>query len=273
MTDTTGRSGAQRTTYEVLAVRYGTLESSRRHFFQNFELYGEPDAAIRMDYFFWIVRTGERTVVIDTGFDPDTGRRRGRDVVCEPADALSRLGVSPDTVSHVVLTHFHYDHIGNVSLFPNAQFILSPRELDFWSGPYASRPLFAAAVEENEVRYLVQAAREGRVQLAAGDASEIPGLHIFEIAGHTPGQLAVSVPTATGDVVLASDAAHLYEEFQDDRPFSIFSDLEGMYRGFEVLRNLESSPNVVVVPGHDPAVMDRFPPVEGPAGDIAVRIA
>jgi hypothetical protein len=72
-------------------------------------------------------------------------------------------------------------------------------------------------------------------------------------------------------VVLASDAAHFYEELERDRPFGVLADLAEMYEGYDTLRELAGA-HGHIVPGHDAAVMTRYPHVEGPAGEFAVEI-
>lgn len=248
--------------YEVLAVRYGTLTASRRSLFASYEVYGEPDGPMQMDYFFWIARNADRTVLIDTGFSAEVGRRRGREVLCDPGEALHRLGIARTSVSHVVLTHFHYDHIGGVSGFPDSRLIAATRELAFWTGPYGRRALLAAPVEQTEVAALTEARREGRLTLVPEEDPGLPGIELWDLGGHTAGQLGVAVTVVGGTVVLAADAAHFYEEYQRDMPFHVFSDLPGMYQGFERLRQAERLPGTVVVPGHDPEVVRRFPVVE-----------
>lgn len=137
-------------TPEVLAVRYGTRTTRKREVYLHYDLYGEPDAELVMDYYFWIVRLTGHTVLVDCGF--------------------------------------------------------------------------------NET---------------------------------TPGQLVVLV----GDVVLASDSLHYYEELDLDRPFTHVADLPAMYATFERLRELAITHRLVA--GHDPDVMRRFPVV----GDgLAARI-
>ena len=62
--------------YEVLAIRYGSRPAVKSEVYLNFHLYGEPDAVIGMDYFVWVARNARRTIVVDTGFSADAGRRR-----------------------------------------------------------------------------------------------------------------------------------------------------------------------------------------------------
>jgi glyoxylase-like metal-dependent hydrolase (beta-lactamase superfamily II) len=259
--------------HEVLAVRYGTLPSLKSHLFYRYEAYREPDAEQSLDYFFWVLRGGDRTLVIDTGFDPAVGRRRGRTCLCSPREALGRLGIDPQSVAQVMITHFHYDHIGNLDAFPNAELIVPERELQFWTGPSAERPQFAEHVEPAEIARIEEAHRRGRVRTLAGQASVAPGVTAITVGGHSPGQQVLLVEDARGPVVLASDAVHLYEEFERDRPFAVIANLEEMYGAYDLVRRLCEESRAVLVPGHDPAVISRFPGLGGDAEGIAVRVA
>ena len=107
--------------YEVAALRYGTRATRKSECYLDYESYGEPDEPIGMDYFFWLLRSDAATIVVDTGFDPDVGARRGRTCLYPPVDALRRVGVEPESVETVILTHLHYDHTGNVAAFPQAE--------------------------------------------------------------------------------------------------------------------------------------------------------
>jgi glyoxylase-like metal-dependent hydrolase (beta-lactamase superfamily II) len=141
---------------------------------------------------------------------------------------------------------------------------MARREFDFWTGPYARRPQFAYSTEETETAHLLEVRRQGRATLADGPTAVAPGIEVVPVGGHTPGQLIVPVATAAGQGVLASDAIHYYEEL--DRPFAFVADLEEMYRGFDLLREISAEPGRVLVAGHDPEVMSRFAPLAGGAG-------
>jgi glyoxylase-like metal-dependent hydrolase (beta-lactamase superfamily II) len=262
---------------EILAVRYGTRTTTRSETFFNHHFYGEPDGPLTMDYYFWVVRDGAEVQLVDCGFGAAAGRRRRRTMMVDPIEALRGLGVAPEDVSRVVVSHAHYDHIGNLERFPAAEVVLARREYEFWTGPYAGRPQFAVGTEPDELAQLVKAAADGRLRLVDDTATVAPGIEVVVVGGHTPGQMVAQVHAGEQAVVLATDAVHLYEEVERDMPFAALTDLEGMYRGFDVLREMTEDVGRVLVPGHDAAVPDRFP--DRPAGlpaeldGLVVRLA
>ena len=259
--------------YEVLAVRYGTRLTRRSEVFLHYEVYGEPDAETRMDYFFWVARRPGHTVLIDCGFNELSGARRGRTMLCPPPAALDRLGIAPGDVGSVILTHAHYDHIGNLGSFPAAELVMAEREYAFWTGPLASRPLFATSAEAEDIELLRGAWQAGRVRLVSERERITDGIEVVEVGGHTPWQLIVLVTAGRGEVVIASDALHYYEEMALDRPFAHVTDLPAMYACYGLLRGLADGGGHEIVAGHDPDVMRRFPEAAEGAAGLAVRIA
>jgi glyoxylase-like metal-dependent hydrolase (beta-lactamase superfamily II) len=246
--------------YEVVIVKYGTRETVRSEVYLNYGLYHEDDGPIGMDYFIWVIRNAERTVLVDTGFSPAGGAERKRTTLVTPPQAWEALGIHPDSSPTIVLTHAHYDHTGNLAYFPGSQIVTAQAELDFWAGPHAHRLLFHHSVEDADLAVLSAAHAAGRVTAFEGSHTIAPGVEVLQVGGHTPGQSVVVVQTHGGPVLLASDAVHYYEELDRDMPFMSVADLIGMYAGFDRVAGMLADGSVVaMVPGHDPATLSRFP--------------
>lgn len=261
------------TTYDVVAVRYATLQSTREALYYRWSSYGEPDGEQWMDYFFYVLRGGGRTIVVDCGFDPAAGTRRGRTCLTEPLEALRLLGIDAASMETLVITHLHYDHIGNLGGFGSAQLLVPERELSFWTSDVARYDQFAHHAEAQEIAAVAAAHRDGRVTTYGGETEIAPGLTALEVGGHSPGQQILLVDTAAGRLVLTSDAVHLYEELELARPFGVLADLEEMYLGFETIKRLGDEPGTTVVPGHDPEITRRFPAVAGVPEGMALQLA
>jgi glyoxylase-like metal-dependent hydrolase (beta-lactamase superfamily II) len=257
-------------TYEVFAIRYASL--SGRKASENF-VGGDPhEAGSDLDYFVWLARSASRTFVIDTGFDAAVGARRGRKTTIPPEKGLARLGVDAKTVKDVIVTHLHYDHVGNFALFPAATFHLQDDEMAYATGRHMAEKFFNQAYEVDEVVAMVREVYKGRVRFHDGDTELAPGLSLHRIAGHTKGLQVVRVRTRVGWIVLASDASHLYANMNEKKPFPILYDVPRMVAGWRRLAELADAPELVV-PGHDPLVMRRFPAASADLEGIAVRLA
>jgi glyoxylase-like metal-dependent hydrolase (beta-lactamase superfamily II) len=255
--------------YAVYALKYAERDArSHEHFFG-----GDPhDVPMPMDYFIWVATSPERTIVIDTGFTPEVGARRGRRHLRAPAEALRAVGVDAAAVELVILSHFHYDHVGSVDQFPGAQFVVQDAEMAFWTGRVLSRPEFRKHVELADLQALVRLNYDGRMRFADGDDEVASGISVHCVGGHTGGLQVVRIQTNVGPVVLAADASHYYANIEQDRPFSVVTDLPGMYRAFDTLRSLAGGLERLI-PGHDPLVLRRFPAAAPDLDGIAARIA
>jgi glyoxylase-like metal-dependent hydrolase (beta-lactamase superfamily II) len=248
--------------WEVEAVRYGTYPSLKSRLFLQYATYGEADAEQALDYYLYVLRSEERVVVVDTGFAAATGEGRGRMCLRDPAAVLAPLDAEA-----LILTHLHYDHIGNVEAAGDAPVLVPATELAFWRSETARHAPFWAHTDPAGLEAVGAAEAAGRVRSFAGSTTLLDGITAFEVGGHSPGQIVLLVRTADRPVLLCSDAVHLYEELERRRPFAVADDLRRMYAGYDLVDALVAGLGAVAVPGHEPLVMDRFP-----EGRLGVRL-
>ncbi len=260
--------------YEVVIAQYGSRVGRRSQVYLNYEITGQPDGEIGMDYFIWVLRNAQRTILVDTGFSEQGGANRQRTWVKPQAEIYEALGIDTSAPLTIVVSHAHYDHIGKLDLFPNAELVIAQSEYDFWQSPMGHRAQFHHSVEDFEIDELRRAHDEGRVRTFRDSLDLAPGVEVIEIGGHTPGVSVVRVQTAEGPVLLASDTVHYYEEYEDDLPFAFVADLPKMYADFDRIRAMVEAGEVVhLVSGHDPETLNRFTRIEtGPLAGIAATI-
>jgi len=254
--------------YEVYAVKYAHHE---RRAGENF-IGGDPhDGPMPLDYFVWLVRGGGRELIVDTGFSAAVAAKRGRQHLRCPTEGLRLLGVDAAGVNDVVITHLHYDHVGNFELFPRAKLHLQDLEMRYATGRYMCHDCFRGAFEVEDVVGMVRRVYDGRVEFHDGDAELMPGVSVHLVGGHTMGLQVVRVATRRGAVVLASDASHFYANMEQVRPFPIVWSVAAMVDGYRRLRELAESPEHII-PGHDPLVMQRYAAPARELEGIAVRL-
>ena len=255
--------------YEVYAIKYA---HHARRASENF-IGGDPhDGPMPLDYFVWLIRGERREIVVDTGFSAPMAAKRQRDHIRCPTEGLKLLGCNAAEVKDVVITHLHYDHVGNFDLFPAATLHLQDLEMNYATGRHMGKPVFNGAYEVEDVVGMVRRVYAGRVRFHDGDAELAPGVSVHLIGGHTRGLQVVRVATRRGWVVIASDASHFYANMEEIRPFPIVFSVADMVEGYERLRALAASP-AHIIPGHDPLVLERYPaPANSALQGIVARL-
>jgi glyoxylase-like metal-dependent hydrolase (beta-lactamase superfamily II) len=254
--------------HEVFAIKYGQHE---RKASENF-IGGDPhDAADPLAYYVWAVVGPAGTFIVDTGFDEEVARRRNRQIGPSVSEGLKAMGIAPDSVKDVIITHLHYDHSGNTALFVNARFHLQDCEMEYATGRCMCHAHQRMPFECDYVVDMVRKVYAGRVQFHDGDSELAPGLTLHKIGGHSKGLQCVRVKTRRGHVVLASDTAHLYAHIDQGRVFPITYNVADVLEGYQTLKKLASS-RAHIVPGHDPKVIAQYPAARNGLDGWAVRL-
>jgi glyoxylase-like metal-dependent hydrolase (beta-lactamase superfamily II) len=256
--------------YELFALKYAINKrrTTRDAFLVTHDLH---DALLPLEFSVWVAHAQGRVILIDGGSDKEVCRARGHDFIRCPAESLSLLGFSAEQVTDVIVTHMHWDHLGNLDKFPSARIHVYPTEIAHACGPAMCHPTLRRPYEVGQVCSLVQALYKGRVFFTDTGSEIAPGITVHHMGGHTPGLQVARVNTARGPVVVASDAMHYYDNARLGNPYPVLVDVKEYLNSSQAIYTLASTPDHVVA-GHDPRVFQIYPAPSDELRDIAVRL-
>ncbi len=246
--------------WKIYGIRY-TVQPTRPA--SKTFIWGDPEEETGgLDYYSWVLTSNDRAIVVDTG----AGERKvksapGRNWLAPPTDALKQLGVDPAHVEDVILSHAHWDHVGDLGAFPKARFYMNDLEMESITGPDMTYHLLREPYHGDETAQIAGLVYEDRLTFLSGDGTFAPGIDYTLIGGHSAGQLALTVNTERGPVVLATDAIHFWQEVEQERAFIVFHDLRKMLAGYRKLNRMVGGDLGRLLPGHDPLVKSRYPVV------------
>jgi glyoxylase-like metal-dependent hydrolase (beta-lactamase superfamily II) len=252
-----GAQVAEPPVYEVYAVRYATLVG-----FGVADLVEGADPGRKLDIAMtvWVLKGPDgRTVLVDAGFYRPLYVNRGVADYTRPDKALEPLGIKPEQVTDVVVTHVHWDHVDGVDLFPKARVWIQKDEFDYYTRDARQPGGDRRNPTPGYVLAMLKLHGEGRVNLVDGDAKEIiPGVTVYTGGRHTFASQYVGVNTKAGRLVIASDNLYLYENLDKHVPIAQTFDARANLAAQDRMRKLAASPRLII-PGHDPDVFVRFP--------------
>lgn len=258
--------------YEIYAVEYAVLP----HFPVSALVAGaDPARHLDIAMMFWVIKGGGHTILFDSGFYRDKFLREWKPQnFVKPSEAIGRLGLKPDEVTDVILSHAHWDHADGVDLFPKAQIWIQKDEYQYYTGaawqsdegngpntPQGRRANREkhGGIDPDDMLALVKANLDGRLHFVNGDDQPVlPGIRCYIGGKHTYQSQFCSVNTRKGTVVLASDNMYLYENLEKHAAIAQTLDAASNLRAQDRMKQLAASPNLII-PGHDPAVMQKFP--------------
>jgi len=258
--------------YEAYAVRFGILPA-----FSVAGLVARADRSRRLDIpvMVWLLKgSNGRMVLIDSGFyrQKFLDQWKPRDFRT-PAAAVEAAGVKPDAVTDVIISHAHWDHVDGADLFPKATIWIQRAEYEYYTGEAWHSRDTHGGVDADDMLALVKINTEGRLRFVEGDDQEVlPGIRCYIGGKHTHESQFCTVKTAEGTAVFTSDNVYLYENFERHVPIAqTVGGEEGRasnLRAQDRAKSLASNPRLIV-PGHDPAVFERFEAVA--PGIVRVR--
>lgn len=245
--------------YTVEAIRYATLKD-----FRVAGLVAGADKSRKMDIamVYWLVQGNGHNILVDAGFyRPQFFQHWKVADFQKPSDALLHAGLKPEDITDVIITHMHWDHADGFDLFPKARIWLQRDEYTYYTGEAWQHPKTHGGIDPDDVEAIVKTNIEGRVSFVEGDAQEImPGITCYIGGKHTYQSQFVGVNAKDGTVILASDNVYMYENLDKHVPIAASLDPKSNLAAQDRMRTLAAKPEFII-PGHDPAIFDRFPSV------------
>jgi len=217
----------------------------------------DMDKAFRYPVSAYVIETADERILIDTGLNPaaiaDPAAHYGRpdifSIIALEQEASVAEQLDLGTLTKVVVTHLHWDHVGGLGLIPaSVPVVIQHTE---WQAGQDT-----AAVQRNNFLPLDYADDSRELILIDGDHDLLGdgSIELLLTPGHTPGHQSIRI----GNLVLGIDVAH-FASGLDDHRFPIFADdHEQQGRSADRLREMRGA-GLTVIPGHDPDVLHPGP--------------
>lgn len=249
--------GTRASPWRIDAIQYATIMDFR---VRSLVIDAPPEERMDIAMVFWLLRSPDRTVLFDTGFHrPEWFERFQIREFVRPDSALRLAGIEPGSVTDIIVSHAHWDHLGGIDLFPQATIWIQRDEFTYYVGDAWQEGGRNGGIDRADILELVRRNGDGKVRLIQGDGVEIlPGIRAFTGARHTFASQYISVESES-TWVLASDNAYLYRNLQSLAPGATFQPADREANVTALRRMIQLAGSVErVVPGHDPLQFERF---------------
>ncbi len=160
---------------------------------------------------------------------------------------LEAVGFTPDDVTHVVVSHTHFDHVGALRLFPNAEFFVGAEELPYAYWPVPAQHAFYRTADLDAIRGFKLHLLEGDHDLF-GDGS----VQILRFPGHTPGHCGLLLRLPNRNLMMTGDTVHLREAISGELPAPSDHNTLAAVTSIRRMKQLALAHDAQIMIHHDP---------------------
>ncbi len=255
-------SYSQTLTYQIYALRYASMKDATPT--EVWSLNAPKTDSVKIDFIIWLIKgSNGKNILVDAGFLNDIAEAREFNPVnyIRPDSALMKLGIRPESITDIIFSHPHWDHIDGVNLFPNAHIWIQKEDYNFFVSK--AEPDENSGFNKRDIVKMTALNAAGKLTLVDGDNQQLfPGIRVYTGSRHTYNSQYVQVATGADRVILASDNIWVYYSLDHMVPASVGGtfDPEGYVKAMARMKTLASDIKYIV-PGHDHQQFLRFPAV------------
>lgn len=249
---------SQNNNYEIYALKFASLKF--KFPITLFAVGSTSKDSVQPCYMVYLLKgKNGKNILVDAGFTetPPIYNMAGFNYV-RPDEMLKKINVDPASITDIILTHPHWDHIGGIDLFPNAMVWMQEQDFNYFVGTAWQKAIDSSGFSTKDVLKINQKKLNQKLQLVKGDSVEImPGIRVFTGSKHTYESQYVLVDTGNDKVIIASDNSWLYYNLVNLLPIPLTFDtnayLQNLKRMKAMVKNVD-----LILPGHDPMVFSKF---------------
>lgn len=200
-----------------------------------------------------------KNILVDAGFTetPPIYSMEGFNYV-RPDLMLKKINVNPASITDIIVTHPHWDHIGGIDLFPNAMLWMQEDDYHYFVETAWQKGGNSSDFNKKDVNKLIQKNMAKKLTLVKGDSVEIiSGIRVFTGSKHTYESQYVSVGEGKDQIIIASDNSWLYYNLINLLPIPLTFDTNAYLQNLKRMRRMVKNIDLIL-PGHDPLVFSKF---------------
>lgn len=221
----------------------------------------------------------QHVVLVDCGFQNNHWLTRYAFSSWEsPKDVLGRIGYAPEDVDTILVTHMHFDHMGNFEAFPNAKLYIQLDEYTGWSKAVCAvhqheteeeKEWVFTSFDPSDLMRAAQGVSDGRIKFITGDEEVLPGITArLAKDSHTFGSQWFEINTHNGPFIAAGDIVYWYSNIEKMWP-------PGYHQGnafnqidvYRTMREVVKNKFERIIPGHDSEIWNRHITWKAPSGN------
>jgi glyoxylase-like metal-dependent hydrolase (beta-lactamase superfamily II) len=254
-------ASSQNRSYEIYALKFASLKFKFPVSF--FAVGSTSKDSVQPCYVVYLLKGKKgKNILVDAGFTetPPIYNMAGFNYV-RPDEMLKKINVDPASITDIILTHPHWDHIGGIDLFPNAMVWMQEQDFNYFVGTAWQKGGDSSSFSGKDVVKIIQKNIARQLTLVKGDGVEImPDIRVFTGSKHSYESQYVLVGTGSDQVIIASDNSWLYYNLVNLLPIPLTFDtnayLQNLKRMKAMVKNVD-----LILPGHDPLVFSKFPTI------------